>query len=60
MAKAYWVACYHSTKNPDALAAYAKLAGLFRPGGCFISAKSCVHFVPKLCPRGIKVVHSTS
>ena len=27
MAKAYWVVCYHSIKNPDALAAYAKLAG---------------------------------
>jgi len=26
MAKAYWVVCYHSIKNPDALAAYAKLA----------------------------------
>ena len=27
MAKAYWVVCYHSISNPDALAAYAKLAG---------------------------------
>lgn len=27
MAKAYWVACYRSISNPDALAAYAKLAG---------------------------------
>ena len=26
MAKAYWVVCYRSIKNPDALAAYAKLA----------------------------------
>jgi uncharacterized protein (DUF1330 family) len=26
MAKAYWVATYRSIKNPDALAAYAKLA----------------------------------
>ena len=26
MAKAYWIACYRSIKNPDALAAYAKLA----------------------------------
>ena len=26
MAKAYWIVCYHSIKNPDALAAYAKLA----------------------------------
>jgi len=26
MAKAYWVVCYHSMKNPDAFAAYAKIA----------------------------------
>jgi uncharacterized protein (DUF1330 family) len=27
MPKAYWVVCYRSIKNPDALAAYAKIAG---------------------------------
>ena len=27
MAKAYWVVCYHSIKDPDKLAAYAKIAG---------------------------------
>ena len=27
MAKAYWIAAYRSIKDPDALAAYAKLAG---------------------------------
>jgi len=27
MAKAYWIAFYRSISNPDALAAYAKLAG---------------------------------
>ena len=27
MAKAYWVVCYRNVKNPEALAAYAKLAG---------------------------------
>ena len=26
MAKAYWISCYRSISNPDALAAYAKLA----------------------------------
>ena len=26
MAKAYWIGCYRSISNPDALAAYAKLA----------------------------------
>lgn len=27
MAKGYWIACYRSISNPEALAAYAKLAG---------------------------------
>ena len=27
MAKAYWISCYRAIKNPEALAAYAKLAG---------------------------------
>jgi uncharacterized protein (DUF1330 family) len=27
MAKVYWIATYRSVSNPDALAAYAKLAG---------------------------------
>jgi uncharacterized protein (DUF1330 family) len=27
MAKAYWIAAYRSIKNPEALEAYAKLAG---------------------------------
>jgi len=27
MPKAYWVTCYRSISNPEALAAYAKLAG---------------------------------
>ena len=27
MAKAYWIAFYHEVRKPDALAAYAKLAG---------------------------------
>jgi uncharacterized protein (DUF1330 family) len=25
--KAYWISCYRSIKNPEAVAAYAKLAG---------------------------------
>lgn len=38
MAKAYWIACYRSIKNPDALAAYAKLAGpaIQAAGGRFL------------------------
>ncbi len=35
MAKAYWIACYREIKNPEALAAYAKLAvpALSQAGG---------------------------
>lgn len=38
MAKAYWVGCYRSISNPDALAAYAKLAGpsITAAGGRFL------------------------
>jgi len=39
MAKAYWIAFYRSIKNPDALAAYAKLAGpaIQAAGGRFLA-----------------------
>jgi len=39
MAKAYWIAFYRSIKNPEALAAYAKLAGpaIQAAGGLFIA-----------------------
>jgi uncharacterized protein (DUF1330 family) len=39
MAKAYWVATYKSISNPDALAAYAKLAGpaIQAGGGRFLA-----------------------
>jgi uncharacterized protein (DUF1330 family) len=38
MAKAYWVVCYRSINNPDALAAYAKLAApaIQAAGGRFL------------------------
>src|SRR3954471_12731888 len=38
MAKAYWITCYRSIKDPDALAAYAKLAGpaIQAAGGKFL------------------------
>ena len=38
MPKAYWVTTYRSIKNPDAMAAYAKLAGpaVAASGGKFI------------------------
>jgi uncharacterized protein (DUF1330 family) len=39
MAKAYWIATYRSISNPDALAAYAKLAGpaIMAAGGKFLA-----------------------
>jgi uncharacterized protein (DUF1330 family) len=39
MAKAYWISCYRSVKNPDALAAYAKLAApaIQAGGGRFLA-----------------------
>lgn len=39
MAKAYWISCYRSIKDPEALAAYAKLAGpaLQAAGGRFLA-----------------------
>jgi len=39
MAKAYWVATYRSISDPDALAAYAKLAGpaITAAGGRFLA-----------------------
>lgn len=38
MTKAYWISAYRSIKNPEALAAYAKLAGpaIAAGGGRFI------------------------
>lgn len=38
MAKAYWVGMYRSVSNPDALAAYAKIAGpaITAGGGRFL------------------------
>ena len=39
MAKAYWIACYHSIRDPEALAAYAKLAlpAIQAGGGRFLA-----------------------
>ena len=40
MAKGYWIAFYRSVSNPDAMAAYAKLAGpaIAAAGGRFSRA----------------------
>ena len=39
MAKGYWIAFYRSVSNPDAMAAYAKLAGpaIAASGGRFLA-----------------------
>jgi uncharacterized protein (DUF1330 family) len=39
MAKAYWLTVYHSISNPEAMAAYAKLAGpaIQAGGGRFLA-----------------------
>jgi uncharacterized protein (DUF1330 family) len=39
MAKAYWISCYRQVKDPDKLAAYAKLAGpaIQNGGGRFLA-----------------------
>jgi uncharacterized protein (DUF1330 family) len=39
MPKGYWVACYRSISNPDALAAYAKIAApaIAAAGGRFLA-----------------------
>ena len=45
MAKAYWIACYRTISNPDALAAYAKLAApaLQAGGGRFLARGTAAH-----------------
>ena len=45
MPKAYWIACYRSISKPDALAAYAKLAGpaIAAGGGRFLARGTAAH-----------------
>ena len=45
MAKGYWVAFYRSIKDPDALAAYAKVAGpaIQAAGGRFLARGVAAH-----------------
>src|ERR1700759_574626 len=52
MAKAYWITTYQSISNPDALAAYAKLAApaLQAAGGKFLARGTAV----KTMEQGIK------
>ena len=45
MAKAYWISTYRSVKDPEALAAYAKLAGpaLHKAGGRILARGNPAH-----------------
>lgn len=45
MPKAYWIACYRSISDPEALAAYAKLAGpcILAGGGRFLARGTAAH-----------------
>lgn len=49
MPKAYWVTSYRSVKNPDALAAYSKIAGpaVKEAGGRFIVRGVAAHTFEK-------------
>lgn len=45
MAKAYWIAFYRAVHDPEALAAYAKLAGpaILAAGGRFLARGTAAH-----------------
>jgi uncharacterized protein (DUF1330 family) len=45
MAKAYWIACYRAIDNPEALAAYARIAGpaIEAAGGRFLARGAPAH-----------------
>ena len=45
MPKAYWIAAYHSVHDPEALAAYAKIAGpaLQKAGARFLARGTPAH-----------------
>ena len=55
MPKAYWVTCYRQIKDPDKLAAYAKLAGpaVEAVGGRYIvrGTAAVVHEAQRGCSR---------
>ena len=62
MAKAYWVAMYRSVSNPDALAAYAKLAlpAIVAGGGRFLARGVPVAVKEKGLPQRTVVVEFDS
>ena len=62
MAKAYWVACYRSISDPDALAAYAKLAGpaIVASGGRFLARGNAAKAYEAGLPQRLVIIEFDS
>jgi uncharacterized protein (DUF1330 family) len=62
MAKAYWVATYRSISDPDALAAYAKLAGpaISAGGGRFLARGTAAKAYEKGLTQRVVVIEFDS
>jgi uncharacterized protein (DUF1330 family) len=62
MAKAYWIATYRSIFNPEALAAYAKLAGpaLTAAGGRFLARGNAAKAYESSVPQRVVLIEFDS
>jgi uncharacterized protein (DUF1330 family) len=62
MAKAYWVATYRAIHDPDAFAAYAKLAGpaIQAAGGRFLARGNPAHVYENAVPQRVVLVEFDS
>jgi uncharacterized protein (DUF1330 family) len=62
MAKAYWITAYRSIRDPEALAAYAKLAGpaLQAAGGRFLARGLPAHVYEAGVPQRTVIVEFDS
>jgi uncharacterized protein (DUF1330 family) len=62
MPKAYWVSCYRSVRNQDALAQYAKLAGpaLEAHGGRFLARSTAAKWFEAGLPQRLVIVEFAS
>ena len=62
MAKTYWVACYRSISDPDALAAYAKLAGpaIVASGGRFLARGNAAKAYEAGLPQRLVIIEFDS
>jgi uncharacterized protein (DUF1330 family) len=62
MPKAYWVSCYRSVRNQDALAQYAKLAGpaLEANGGRFLARNTASRWFEAGLPQRLVIVEFES